>query len=461
MNSTIPTYIINLEKREDRRAHIENEFSGRPEFSVHLVKAIEDSVPAVGLYRSLHSIVAEAKKQDLPYVLVCEDDHQFTPHYSVQKFLEHITLLKDLHVDVFLGGVSWFDCGVRAKEELYWVENFTGTQFLVIFSSFYQRILDTPFAPDDIIDKWMAGLSANIFVAVPMLSVQRDFGYSDVTPKNDGKDIVEELFVNTIARWKAFDKIYNHITRSQLIDRLSDDECEAMQLPVYVINLREREDRLLSIEEEFRGRDEFNVHIVDACREANGAIGLWKSIKKAVRLAKEREDEVILICEDDHIFCDAYNKRLLFSAIYQGAHLGADIILGGISRTGQVIAVNDYLCWIDSFQCTQFTVIYDYFFDAILEEEFSEDDAADLKLSQMTPNKYVIHPFISVQRDFGYSDIPIDDFGTDQYRSLFDSCEKRIDVLRQKAGQFTQDSARCLNSERNSENRIFRERTAQ
>lgn len=60
--------------------------------------------------------------------------------------------------------------------------------------------------------------------------------------------------------------------------------------------------------------------------------------------------------------------------------------------------------WIDAFWCTQFIVIYKRFFNNILEEPFGEMDAADLKLSEMTSHKMVMFPFISIQKDFGYSD---------------------------------------------------------
>ncbi|MGO1594999.1 MAG: hypothetical protein ACTHYC_13380 [Sphingobacterium sp.] len=439
MNLSIPTYIINLEKRTDRRAHIEKEFSGRTEFNIHLVKAVEDSIPTVGLYKSLYSVITEAKRQDFPFVLVCEDDHQFTEHYSKEQLLTYIELLQGLHADVFLGGVSWFDRGVQATEGLNWVNKFSGTQFLVIFSAFYHKILETAFAKNNIIDMWMSNLSDNIFVAEPTISVQYDFGYSDATPINNSLGRLDLLFTHTSERWRALSEINSHIKRSRVKGLLVESDYKKMQLPTYVINLKQRRDRLNSISEEFRGKSEFDVHIIEACREENGALGLWKSIKKAVRLAKEREDEVILICEDDHVFCEAYHKKILFSAIYQGAYLGADIILGGISHTRQIIPVNEYLCWVDCFQCTQFTVIYRHFFDALLDEEFNEDDAADLKLSEMTPNKYVIHPFISEQKDFGYSDIPIDRLGTNQYKAMFDSCGTKISLTRQKVEQFTND----------------------
>ena len=41
MDKKIPTYVINLKKRPDRKEHILNEFIDKPEFEVKVVEAIE------------------------------------------------------------------------------------------------------------------------------------------------------------------------------------------------------------------------------------------------------------------------------------------------------------------------------------------------------------------------------------------------------------------------------------
>jgi len=430
MNRKITTYIVNLEKRQDRRIFIEEEFSSHLFFEVKILKAIEDKIPAIGLYQSLCKVVRLAKSLNLPFFLFCEDDHKFTKHFEFGRFINLIENINDREGDILLGGVSWFECSVHVFKGLHWVSDFTGTQFMVIYSRFYESILKTPFNSYDTIDRWISKLSNKIFISTPMISIQKDFGYSDVTQKNNEIGKVQQLFDNTINRFLALDKIYSHIKKSNVIQDLKNEDLSDMQISTYIINLKERTDRLTHILSEFHDRVEFDTEVIEGCKTKRGSDGLWKSIKKVVSLAKERNDEVILICEDDHVFCKNYDKRILFSALYQGAYLGADIILGGISNTRQIIPVNENLCWVDSFQCTQFTIVYSQFFDNILNEDFTEDAAADLKLSNMTVNKYVIHPFISRQQDFGYSDIPMPNLTTELYSELFDLCDKKISSIR-------------------------------
>lgn len=46
----IPTYIINLKSRIDRKEHKLKEFAVRVEFKIHIVEVIEHEIGAIGLW---------------------------------------------------------------------------------------------------------------------------------------------------------------------------------------------------------------------------------------------------------------------------------------------------------------------------------------------------------------------------------------------------------------------------
>ncbi|MEN5433860.1 hypothetical protein ABE545_09485 [Sphingobacterium faecium] len=427
IKTIIPTYIINLEKRKDRRLYIEQEFANRVEFNLTIVKAIEDKVPAIGLYKTVKNILIQAKGLLLPYVLICEDDHQFTKNYNAIDFVKAINYLNKEDVDIYLGGISWFDYAIEKKGEFYWVNSFNGTQFMIIYSRSYDRLLNADFQEDMTIDIWISQLSKKVYVSVPMLSIQKDFGYSDVTEKNNVSGKVEKYFRDTINRFEALGHIYDYLYNRPL--PLVIPDFRDMQLPTYIIGFKFHKNNLSHVMSQFKFRNEFKLTRIEAFCEKKGTLSLWKSIRQTIKLAKKRKDDVILICEDDHVFCEYYDKKILFSSIYQGSYLGADIILGGISHIGQAIPISEYLCWIDKFQSKQFIVIFNHFFDSILEEEFNDYDAIDLKFSEMTPNKYVIHPFISLQNNF---DISLKGLNTQKQLNVFQKCHLQLDNIRLK-----------------------------
>lgn len=202
-------------------------------------------------------------------------------------------------------------------------------------------------------------------------------------------------------------------------------------IPVYVINMKDRTERKAHIMKEFENRKEFDVTIVEACIHEKGTIGLWNSIVKVIQLAQKNEDDVIIICEDDHYFTENYSCGLLLKEIQEAYMQGADVLSGGIGGFGQAIQVGYNRYWIDWLWCTQFIIIYKHFFETILTYTFKDSDTADGVISQLSANKMVIYPFISEQEDFGYSDVTqsnMDHQG--RIREHFKIANKKFETIR-------------------------------
>lgn len=198
-------------------------------------------------------------------------------------------------------------------------------------------------------------------------------------------------------------------------------------LTTYIINLTERVDRKKAILNEFAQRGEFDVHFFSAHREQRGAWGLWKSIVDIVEKAKSDDLDVVLICEDDHMFTYSYDCKSFCDDVRLAANLGCEIMLGGIGNYNNLVPVNSRLMWVDWFWCTQFMVIFNGAFDKILNAQFDKDkDVADEFLSQLFSNKLVVYPFISRQCETGYSDVTASNNLRGTMTSYFDMTDHRI-----------------------------------
>jgi len=180
---------------------------------------------------------------------------------------------------------------------------------------------------------------------------------------------------------------------------------DEITIPTYIINLKERADRLQHGLKQFEGKPEFDLHIVEACRHEIGAVGLWQSIVKIIKEVIDGEDDVIIICEDDHTFTEHYDKQFLIQNIIEAAGQGVEFLSGGVGGFGTAVPITENRYWMDSFWCTQFIVLYRPVFRKILDEEFKDTDTADGVFSELTSHKMFLYPFISVQHDFGYSDV--------------------------------------------------------
>lgn len=183
------TYIINLDHRTDRRSHIFNEFKERSEFEVVLFPAIKDKNGATGLFRSFRSVIELAADNGLPYVIICEDDHAFTSDYEPAVLDKYISLGMDFEFDLLLGGPSKVYDVLFANDDLYWVNQFSGLQFTIVFKRFFQVVLNFHLKEGSALDFELGGLSDNIFALYPSISEQVYFGYSDATDKNQDIDV--------------------------------------------------------------------------------------------------------------------------------------------------------------------------------------------------------------------------------------------------------------------------------
>jgi hypothetical protein len=199
---------------------------------------------------------------------------------------------------------------------------------------------------------------------------------------------------------------------------------ENITIPTYIINLKERTDRYEHTIREFQDKPEFDLHIVEAIKNTNGALGLWESIRTIVKNVQEQDDDVIIIGEDDHTFTSDYNREIFFTNIVKASQLGTHILLGGVGMLENLVAVTKGLFWIDIFWSTQFMILFRPVFSKILNSKFEEGDVADEFISKIVSNKMLIYPFISYQKDFGYSDVTVSNNQVGRISSLFEHTQK-------------------------------------
>lgn len=206
----INVFAINLIHRTDRKANITAQFHGKEEFKLTVVPAIESPIGALGLWQTIQKIVQREISRGSDFFILCEDDHQFTNDYSKERLLASIQEAEQLEADILSGGVSWFDTGIQIAEGTFWVKTFNGMQFTVIFNRFYSKIEGAEFKLGDAADFKISALSDSKLVMYPFISVQKEFGYSDVTRKNNEEGFVSRIFDETSNRFAILKKVRSH-----------------------------------------------------------------------------------------------------------------------------------------------------------------------------------------------------------------------------------------------------------
>lgn len=231
--------------------------------------------------------------------------------------------------------------------------------------------------------------------------------YSDKEKYINLRKSCRKEFENRL-NWDVWSKKVNAILK-KVVSQKQKENISATDyfIPVYAINLKSRPDRRKHIEEQFKGRAELDLHIIEAVKDTNGRVGLWKSMVKVIKKAIANNDDIIIICEDDHAFTEAYTKEYLMANIIGAEEQQAELLSGGIGGFGHAVPVAGNRYWIDWFWCTQFIVLFKPLFKKILAYQFRNNDTADGVLSALATSKMTLYPFLSIQTDFGYSDVTV------------------------------------------------------
>jgi GR25 family glycosyltransferase involved in LPS biosynthesis len=403
---TIPTFIINLKKRKERREHIVNQFKNQHNFQINIVDAIEHKIGAIGLWETIKIILYQQSASPHDYILICEDDHKFTDNYSLQALSDAILLADRMEADVLSGGVSWFTNALPVNDNFFWVEKFSGLQFTIVFKRFYDTILNADFTEKDEADYKISSLSKRKFFIYPFISIQKEFGYSDVTDRNSADGRVDQLFKESDQKVKKAQYVSTHYQNesNEVHVNIDTREYENLKIPTYIINLENRVDRKEHILSQFESRNEFELNLFNAIKHDNGALGLWLSIKCIIKAAQKKNEDLIILCTDDHQFTKHYSKEVLIRNIMESYYQKAEILSGGVGDFGLGIPINERRFWIDAYNCTPFTVLYKRIFQKILDQELPDGASSDWLLSRLALYKMAIFPFISVEKKFGYPD---------------------------------------------------------
>lgn len=393
----IPVYAINLARRRDRKNSIINEFSNLEEFDFSIVEAVEHDIGAVGLWLSIKKIISNLVIANSPLAIICEDDHQFTSSYDKNLLLDAIKRGYEKDADVILGGVHWYDIAIQATGPLFWVHQFTGAQFTVVFRKFYETIENAAFNEFDAADLKISTLSDKIFFINPFISVQKEFGYSDVTDRNNKNGRITALFNNSQGCVQNIDIVGKHFKNLEntKITQENIDDCSGFFLSTYLLVSNEDDGRYSDFIRQFDDKPEFRINVTEIVPSPTTDIALLSSIKNIIKYSIALEEDVVAICFPGHRFSPSYSKENFFQNIIAAHERGTDILLGGLRYFSQAVVIAQNYMWIDAFYGSMFLVIYSKVFDDILNINVDTEFVLDEVLSELTSNKLLLYPNIS------------------------------------------------------------------
>lgn len=390
----INVFIPNVTFRKDRYNHILHEFKGKPEYNVSIVTPIFHLKSNISLWLTLQKIIRN-QVGDEDFIIFCEDDHLFTKDYNYSFLRDCVDKSRNLNADILLGGVSWQKTALQVSNSLFWVEEFSGLQFSIIFKKFYQRILDAHFSELDSADYKLSSLTKKKFVIFPFISTQKEFGYSDITKHNQNCGRVNFLFnssINIFSNLRTVNEYYFKQGEISFFNLKRDEEA----IPTYFLPSNADDKRISKTDLQFKSQSEFELIDFDFKNfHEDSKFIEWYNFIKIIVNANTKDYDLIAIYNSSHVFSRDYNVEKFREYIFKSFIQRADVLVGGLTSYGLAVPIDRNRYWVDWFYGKTFLVIFKKFYNKLLNYHFESNDSIEGVISKLSKNKIALYPFIS------------------------------------------------------------------
>lgn len=206
-------YVINLDSRPDRWEKMQEKFKDSP-FKLERFSAIKHEHGLTGCGLSHTSIIQMAKDNNLPSILIMEDDCK--PSNEFNSIWPKIKKWLDNHKDswdIFIGGNSYYAssipsldispssikpiCTINSSTKLYHTKLLC-LHFYYLNSSGYDKFLEWKNNKHEAIDIWPNIISMKIISSTPFIATQ-DEDFSNINNNNANYESIFKTSENVIA----------------------------------------------------------------------------------------------------------------------------------------------------------------------------------------------------------------------------------------------------------------------
>lgn len=178
-NNLYNLWVINLEKRIDRMEIIEESMKNQNVFNINYFKAYQHRLGYYGCSLSHLALISYAKSNELPYIIVAEDDNDIQNIDKLKEIIDELSSRDDW--DIFNGSPSFYDIMYRKVKPIFTKMSKTDklvysnwgqtTNFMIYNKSSYDKMLKYSF--DNHIDQYISENFLQVIYKDEYLNKQR------------------------------------------------------------------------------------------------------------------------------------------------------------------------------------------------------------------------------------------------------------------------------------------------
>lgn len=205
-------YVINLPDRIDRRKNLQDHFSQFPMINLIFIEAIRDVQGFIGCFKSHQKCIQIAKDQELPYIIVIEDDCITVNHLFQEKLIKILSFLNEFSDwDIFLGGgTTQYKNIIKSVQKfsdfsIYSILHSYDSHFVIYRNTMYDIFLQADPTKIPIDHYWPNEIQNQVIdcrmlLSIPFIAIQCS-SYSDITNSfinNDRFQIVDHRLIKRL-----------------------------------------------------------------------------------------------------------------------------------------------------------------------------------------------------------------------------------------------------------------------
>jgi hypothetical protein len=165
--------ILNRDLSFEEADHVNEQFSGRKEYRRIGQANIENENTA---NQVIMAVIEEAEAKEYDFIILCKNYHDFPPSYD-HSFFERCLLQADrIGANVLLGGATGFVDSVKIIDNLFWIDFFTDSTFVILYKRFYKTLANLVKNNSlHSIERIISDNVNNIMLTYPFISFPREF----------------------------------------------------------------------------------------------------------------------------------------------------------------------------------------------------------------------------------------------------------------------------------------------
>ena len=169
----LPVFVFGL-RNEDSTLQ---QFVDKPEFLYSKLKV--NNLSTYSVWNAIIKATDISMRNNDELFIIATEDHSYTPFYTENFLMKSIIDGFKRGIDILLGNINDFEFAVPVSKNLFWIDNYKGSSFTIIYNSLYEKILSYNPTEGKTFENIFSEITPHKMVLYPFISNRRTYSFKN------------------------------------------------------------------------------------------------------------------------------------------------------------------------------------------------------------------------------------------------------------------------------------------